>query len=78
MMPLASLVLLTGRASTSTIAGKDTIVFNAQMSGIAAGYDAEYNTLVLSSLSESNLSAMDLVVAQSGGAAVSVGSGASS
>ena len=56
-------------------AGKDTIVFNAQMSGIAAGYDAEYNTLVLSSLSESNLSAMDLVVAQSGGAAISVGSG---
>ena len=39
-------------------AGKDTIVFSTQMSGIAAGYDAEYNTLVLSSLSESNLGAM--------------------
>jgi hypothetical protein len=48
-------------------AGSDTISLNSTLSGFVAG---EWGTMSLSSLSESNLSAMDLVQALSGGAAL--------
>ena len=52
--------------------GADTITFNSVMSGFG-GFEAP--SLNMSSLSDSTLTAMDFVVAQSGGAALSVTSG---
>ena len=53
-------------------AGADTITFNSVLSGFG-GFEGP--SLNMSSLSDSTLTAMDLVVAQSGGAALSVFSG---
>ena len=56
-------------------AGSDTITFNSVMSGFG-GFEAA--SLSMSSLSDSTLTAMDLVVALSGDAALSVTSGRAS
>ena len=53
-------------------AGSDTISLNSTLSGFVAG---EWGTVSLSSLSESTLTATDLVQALSGGAALSTTSG---